>query len=142
MKRRLLNLLTALSLVACLSAASLWTRSYFVWDSVNIECSSRWLVINSFGGIISVWDYGSFFDSAGMHIDWRTDSPSRIPYAPVRDLIRLDFGGNDPSRLERHYLVFPQWPIVCVFGVLPAVRYIRRRAAARGFTVNAAEPTT
>src|SRR5436309_5507699 len=37
MKRRLLNLLTALSLLVCVAAAAMWVRSYFVEDVVSRE---------------------------------------------------------------------------------------------------------
>ena len=36
MKRRLLNLLTALSLMLCVAAAALWGRSYWTFDEVRV----------------------------------------------------------------------------------------------------------
>jgi hypothetical protein len=35
MKRRLLDLLTALSLVLCVAAVAIWVRSYWVWDTFS-----------------------------------------------------------------------------------------------------------
>jgi hypothetical protein len=51
MTRRLLNLLTALSLLLCVAAVSLWVRSYYVSDSIAYYCDT----VVSDGSVGSEW---------------------------------------------------------------------------------------
>src|SRR5688572_3907797 len=54
MKRRLLNLLTALSLLLCVAVVALWVRSYWVKDQFEIRPRRHWpLVVHVF------WSKGS-----------------------------------------------------------------------------------
>jgi hypothetical protein len=52
MKRRLLNLLTALSLLPCVAIVALWVRSYSVCESF------QWRAVGAEGAITKVWDRG------------------------------------------------------------------------------------
>lgn len=50
MTRRLLNLLTALSLVLCIASATLWVRSYRVWDLIHVRTDWRWFHVSAAAG--------------------------------------------------------------------------------------------
>src|SRR6185369_17978142 len=49
MKRRLLNLLTALSLLLCVAVCGLWVRGYFVADAVS------WRRLSTEGTDVTQW---------------------------------------------------------------------------------------
>jgi hypothetical protein len=58
-KRRLLNLLTALSLAISVALAALWCRSYVVLDGVQVTFRADMLSVYSSAGTIAlVWDTG------------------------------------------------------------------------------------
>jgi hypothetical protein len=56
MRRRLLNLLTVLSLLACLAVVTLWVRSYRVADTIatarnaGVSLGGRLAVLRAYGG--------------------------------------------------------------------------------------------
>ena len=54
MRRRLLNLVTVLSLLLCVAVAVLWVRSYWVRDIRSIPFASSYEVI-SYEGCLYVW---------------------------------------------------------------------------------------
>jgi len=50
MKRRLLNLLTALSLALCLAVVALWLRSYWRYDLLGVEGGRAEVFVGSYHG--------------------------------------------------------------------------------------------
>jgi hypothetical protein len=49
-RRRLLNLLAALSLLLCVAVCALWVRSYLAWDLVRVRTERRWLHVGCGAG--------------------------------------------------------------------------------------------
>src|SRR5688500_16606841 len=53
-KRRLLNLLTALSMLLCVAVCVLWVRSYSAYDLVHLRTTDRWYHASAFRGRLMV----------------------------------------------------------------------------------------
>ena len=56
MTRRLLNLVTILSLLLCLGVLALWARSYWVHDQWQVCAVDHWLIVHSTSGVVFVFD--------------------------------------------------------------------------------------
>ena len=102
MARRLLTLLSALSLLLCVAAAVVWVRSYFVgealiWNGVRREAGKSQEVLWS----VNVWSaqggVGVYHDQlwmpAGFYaradtFDWARDRMRVYPYVPIPQLQR------------------------------------------------------
>src|SRR5688572_1412608 len=70
MTRRLLNFVTALSLLLCVAAATLWVRSYFVEDLLEVGGNDRSLLLQSINGsFVTVGTWGEFQPSP-LRFDW------------------------------------------------------------------------
>lgn len=146
MKRRLLNLLTALSLLACAAAVALWVRGYSTWDLVHVRAAVRWIHVGSAAGVIK----------AGTWLVAEHDpdiSPAHKTLAPadLRDLLdhykqtatyRLhtlgfEYMAMGASKPRSHRIVVvPAWFPAAAATVLPAWwlrdRRRRRRRVASG----------
>src|SRR5688572_16375211 len=150
MRRKLLNLATALSLLLCAAACGLWARSYWVSDtlvhtrpngapaSVTFWSTSGYLALvrweppvnSAFRVEQRGWVYGS--GSARANGPWRfIDSPNSSQFLGV---VYFDFTWtrqNSPFNgvRERAWLV-PQWMPAAALAALPVVRSVswwRRR---------------
>ncbi len=65
-KRRLLNLLTLLSLLLSVSAAVLWVRSYMVSDEVGwVKWMDKYSLRSYLGGIHAAWSRDDLFRARG-----------------------------------------------------------------------------
>ena len=155
MTRRLLNLLTALSLLLCVAAAAVWLESYGTAD----------LSVGAFGNFpfgrggadaadsfrIKTRGYGfaAWARDGGLHFYWQELPSAQNPlavgsmYSVVRETT-LGFGlnrapdGPDPGGRKRWArqgtLRVPLWAVVAVLLPLPAWRLpavVRRRRARR-----------
>jgi hypothetical protein len=135
MTRRLLNLLTALSLLLCLAAAALWVRSYFVGDTFDWATRAGRAGVDSCRGNVSMGRVdvppadlatiprGTLFRSkpAGWAAAERTEPAWSFAGFAV---VHFDFRGMRVRELR-----VPFWALVLVTGVAPVV-YMRRRLRA------------
>jgi hypothetical protein len=135
--------LTVLSLLLSVAGAAVWARSYVVADDVTITSGRRQADLFS--------DAGSYVAPTVTHsVDyghgwaWTVDSPVFTRESVLRALARFQGARHTvDGKTIGHYVVVPQWTVPAVFGVLPAVRFLRwrrrRLARHRGFDV---EPVT
>ena len=75
-RRRLLNFLTAVSLLLCAAAAALWVRSYFRYDTAFVTVGGRYCHLWSGGGTLD------FSTAAGCPWDLPPSCVSERPNAP------------------------------------------------------------
>jgi hypothetical protein len=139
MTRRLLNLLTFLSLLLCVAVCVLWVRSYLTWDLYHVRTRGQWFHVS--------WAAGNL--KAGT---WRAaehDPPGIPGYerqdpAAARDLLRhyrqtaryrlnalgfeyMALGAEKPW--SHRIVVVPMWSVAAVTAAAPAwwLRARRRR---------------
>ena len=148
MRRRLLNLLTALSLLVCVAVVVLWVRSYVVSDWV-----SRYWVTGRAGGADAVGCVLLTGDGR-LRVEWSSYSwPRPKPHvqggtmwetqpaaAVVQDWFdtsslrgRAGFGwaagvhaNNSGDMVRQRVVVFPLWLVAGALSLLPAARLYRR----------------
>ena len=148
MKRRLLNLLTALSLVLCVATVVLWVRSYWVSDAVLWSSGSGERGAQTIRGTLAFvetdvphrrtrvrWDrfYGD------LPSPWEDASPPSLPnrlgfgyrfrLLPTAN-IRLPNPDPDvpalPPVIGSRIVLVPLWFPAILFALLPAARLYRR----------------
>ena len=126
-RRLLLNVLTALSLLVCLAGVVAWGRSYEVGDAVFFTRGVRCVSVTSEGGSYA---FSTFLRPKGRGVRWSWGSYAKrcTAGAAVRGLWLF---GWAPEKVGAHDLVVPQWVVPAVFGSLPAVRVARWRRLRR-----------
>ena len=129
MKRRLLNLLTGLSLLLSIAAAVLWVRSYWRHDEWYARHHRLVLQLNTGdGALMVVWLVDAYDQGSGVH--WEalpTGAPVFSP-RPLREFYferHADRWGSDWS------VVFPLWCVTAAALMPAAVALLRRRARRR-----------
>jgi hypothetical protein len=148
MKRRLLNLLTLLSLLLCIAAAAVWVRGLWAGDVI----SRRAMTDDGIYTVITEWTFETANGDVQLDHSWQKlptkdagfawphgATWDRVVFDPVRTWwTRFAFGsefGGDPSNSVASYRVeFPFWLPVVVFGLGPArwlFRGLRRRPPGR-----------
>jgi hypothetical protein len=159
MPRRLLNLLTALSLLLCVAAVVLWMRSYWVTDRLWRQAfeadggGTYWTqeaVSVGRGGVSIGRAVESFaaepdfvrrmlvrrapkFYSTGAPVD-----PNIVPGLPGWSALGFQYGGFEDRRPGRRPgkaawgLVVPMWAILLPTAILPVAWGWRWRARRRG----------
>ena len=142
MRRLLLNALSALSLLVCLSAVVTWGRSYEIGDSVFVTRGRRCVSVTSEGGSFA---FATFLHPKeyGVRCSWGSYAKRSNAAAAARRLVLF---GWAPEKVGAHDLIVPQWIVPAIFGPLPAVRFARclrgrRIARRRGFEVEPLTPT-
>src|SRR5688500_17096563 len=122
MTHRLLNLLTALSLMLCVAVAALWVRSYRVGDCVSVGLGPRTVMVTSEGGCYAC---SSFFRPGAGGVRWGWGSYAKRCGAAraARGLVHFAFG---PERAGAHDFVVPQWIVPALLGGLSAARIAGR----------------
>src|SRR4051812_22661794 len=112
MTRRLLNLLTALSLLLCVAAVALWVRSYFVEDGVQVTFRSDMVsAYSSAGTIASAWDRGMPPMPRTIHRvtdDW----PGPVGGGYGRALVTFDLGAGAVPWGGSTIVLIPHWCLV------------------------------
>jgi hypothetical protein len=140
MKRRLLNLLTTLSLLLCLAslawlARSLWVMDYVAVTTIRIQSGKARAEVGSLASAeagvsvdltVAVWtDVGDV--PAGRTIRFM---PDPVPDAPAAGSLAKFSVGRDNYPLAPGVgslgLHFPIWLLSLIFGLLPAARLYRR----------------
>ena len=130
MTRRLLNLVTGLSLLVCVAAVVTWARSFRVGDCVSVRLGPRVVAVTSEGGCYAC---STFFRPGARGVVWSWGSYAKRCGAAraARSLVHFGFG---PESAGAHDFVVPQWIVPAIFGALPAARMARwsRRRRAGG----------
>ena len=142
MRRLAVNLLTWLSLLLFVAGCALWVRSYFVQDVLVFalpDGTTATVVHSNAGSFLVMGRDGSAFPASVEHLREEVG-----PLADAEGLITFLYDRN--PTLGMRAIVFPQWAAVAPCARVPVARLTvrrrrRRRSAARGFPVNAAEPT-
>ena len=154
MRRRVLNLLTAVSLLLCVAACGLWVGSY--WRSCRVGCemlrrpapgvvaSRQWLFVGEGGRVVFQWAWleantplqnveapGLTASTAALPPEART---LRYVRESLYDLhVERQAGGPPayPGRYQFRYGIVPGWVPVILASALPAWRLRRRRQQRR-----------
>ena len=141
MRRRLLNLLTALPLLLCVAVLTLWVRSHFVADT---WCSARTALASIDGGIAVLRGYGTGMETAPAERGYLSRTPDEVRFALAMTTMAArqhnwstwrfayahDAGPTGGTRL----LFIPYWAPALVTAFLSAwcsVRAYRRRQRLR-----------
>lgn len=159
MRRRLLNLLTLLSLLLCAAAVGLWVRGYRVVDVAVVAAGradtratvvDEWKLMSGKGVLALIWQRDTSppappFGEAGPRFSHSTLAPQAFAVARATFWQRLGFNRTDHAALDPAYPAWsrrsravrvPYWSLVLASGALPAWRLPRlwrtRRTVARG----------
>ena len=158
--RRLLSLLTALSLVLCVAVVVLWVRSHSIGDELRCYRPPRLFEVLSSGGLVRIGS-GQFVSGAyPPPTGWQG---TFWPFRRENDTYEFDlsYGTTFGFGYERwvrqspgltadvRLTTFPFWAPALTFAALPGAAIVRlisrrrrrRRSAARGFPVDATTPT-
>ena len=121
MTRRLLNLVTVLSLLVCVAAIVTWARSLRVGDCVSVRLGPRIVYVTSEGGSYAC---STFVRPGARGVRWGWGSYAKRCRAAraARSLVHFAFGPEAGA----HDFVVPQWIVPAVFVALPAARISRR----------------
>jgi hypothetical protein len=143
MKRRLLNLLTVVSLLLCVAVAVLWVRSY--WATARFE----WWSVGTGGYEFRVHGVYTRAGNLGFYVG---DYPPGLSRSGVYELLyhRDRIGRTSPPAVGTAgfavvrsapapgqvdvawcELRVPYWPLLLVFGVAPVRRTARAMSGAR-----------
>ena len=157
MTRRLLNLLTVLSLLVCAGLVALWARSCTTHDRVVRVSGDRWWMLDTAGGQFALqtvtdasyrrspadwdWTQSSGSQQVGTQLFWndsvRRDPNLRDPSRPPR--LGFWWGTRDDPAYPKGdwattIVLGPIWPLAVPFAALPAAwaaRHIRQRRRSR-----------
>ena len=135
MKRWVLNLLTAFSLLLCLSTAVLWVRSYWLRDSLQRDTADQGIAVINGTDVRVGCNWGKLvvYYSSGISSDqppqpaWHYDSGAS---APIRDLHWSGFSWESISRQPLWVswsLVLPLWVPFTLSAALPGLWVFSRR---------------
>ena len=137
--RHVFTILSAISLLLCVTTCVLWVRSYWWCDTLRHESPERLKAsgIQSNLGELGAFDCRWIYDSGDRRLGWTL---KKWPAAPRLAFTR--FVENDPKRswssvlgfglgyidqrsspvYVARYFYFPHWFCVLTFAVLPAIR--------------------
>jgi hypothetical protein len=130
MAKRLLNLLTLLSLLLCVAVVALWVRSYLVQDHLTVRRPHRHITVGTEYGAFVIF-HTSYDDDIGTSWNWNVEP---LPYQPGLSPLALALvtieatQGFSPQTLV---IVLPQWAVAAVFGTFPVGRLIRHHRSRR-----------
>lgn len=150
MRRRLLNLLTVLSLLLCAGIVALWVRSHVASDLITHGRITRdadhsegtdW-IIDIGGGRITIARSRSWFHGSGTVDEvhrgwtWNRDEPLNVTFRWAADPTlahRLGFHWSADewtspygSWMRTRSIGFPAWALAAPAAILPGTRFYRR----------------
>jgi hypothetical protein len=145
-RRRLLNLLTLLSLLLCVAATASWVRSYQRCDQVLYQSDEdprgvqRCFVLGWNRGVFEFQHHHiaglgrAYAEWTGLHMEHAEASRRDFPAGSPRGLAMLGFGFLPPvtkvvsPAVWWHYSVYvPHYAVVFAAGILPVARLLSRR---------------
>ena|SRR5687768_5256213 len=122
---RLLNLLTALSLLLCVAVAVLWARTHLVADTYRTAGTE---IVSVEGGLAVVHGTNAYAIERGYRSTQPDDAAFGVSMA-FFDRGRRTWGGGGfayASRVDGTRMLFvPYWAPAGLFALLPAVRAAR-----------------
>ena len=141
MSRRLLNLLTALSLMLCVAVLVLWVRSYWRYDLPAVGVGNTAVYVHAVNG--SLYFQWAWDGEAARRPPWVQLKSDRARRAAGQGL--LGFGAyhglsqRTPPMSRVVGLVMPHWAVAVGAAIVPGWRFARwrrrlriRRRAQRG----------
>jgi predicted RNA-binding Zn-ribbon protein involved in translation (DUF1610 family) len=119
-KRRLFNLLAAVSLVLCAASAALWVRSYFVLDALwyePISCDFEYSVCSTCGRVIIIkyTPLGYLFPRTSARFAYETRQPTAVAqpryveFALCGMILGDDFSNTGSYPCHVDCLIIPHW---------------------------------
>ena len=137
-RRRLLNLLTALSLLLCVATCVLWARSYWRYDLPAVGAGQSNLYVHSVNG--SLYFQWGWDGESARRPAWAEFRSNPSDPAAGQGLFEFGFADNTSQRtppLSRVIgLWMPHWAVAAAFAVAPAwaaaALAAQRRARKRG----------
>jgi hypothetical protein len=143
-RRKIITLFAALSLLLCLATVVLWVRSYWVAEAFKIsaeyttplEVRSQVLLFSE--GVVTFSRRDAIALSMKERWSLRFEIPSAhvaiVPPPPPESPSRgfAGFGTSDRQvvangmGISQKFLSLPVWPVVAVFGILPAAWFMTR----------------
>ena len=145
MRRRLFNLISALSLLLCASVCVLWVRSCFQgdWVFINVaggpQVTSEWFARSNYGTL--VFARNNHFGGGGdrQRPKWISHPPqpgfSRGPLGfyviGLRRPVAVRYGSGGGVVTNHRSVALPHWFLVAVAAVPPAIWLGRVRRARR-----------
>jgi hypothetical protein len=156
MRRRLLNLLTLLSLLLCVASVALWVRSYAASDRVthdqldvdgDFSDLTGWLIETGEGGVgVSrgrLHQAGRPVDELYQGWAWEPGEPVNLTEVwvgiPMTFGNRMGFFWTDDqsvtpyTSMRTRSVGFPVWPLAALTALLPAARLYRRLVRRRRY---------
>ena len=146
MKRRLLNLVTALSLLVCVAVCALWVRSYWGMDHVAARAGpcdrlfhAWWSRGNIFFGVTTGDDYGISgdrlrrwrYDARDLAAGWSRQPATVNLYAAGFGYVGAEAGPAVRPRGRRVFAaIAPLWGVALLAAATPVLRlagWTRRR---------------
>jgi hypothetical protein len=124
MARRLLNLLTALSLLLCVAVAVLWARSYVKADFVGFKHPQRGVAVISSGGAVYIGlssGVGGFYFRSNPASQWGLSDSRWWPFYSDRDTAKGAWT-----------VIIPHW--LGIAFAAPVALMLRRRHRRRRWT--------
>ena len=149
MKRRLLNVLTLVSLLLCVAVVAFWARSHFMGDELRRYLPPHQFEVLSSGGLVRV-GWGEFLAAdcpppeGWRGTFWPFRRGSDTYESDLRQGTTFGFGYERWVRrtprltADTRLTTFPYWVPALAFAALPAlaaVRRLRARRRARGLNL-------
>jgi hypothetical protein len=145
LRRPVVNLLTAGSLVLCVAACVLWVRSYGRMDVVHLRTATRWYYVNTADGRLALgtWltrrhDPRATLRATPFSYKWHPRQAFEwvLPHYEKTAATRLHFAGFQYMLVKgnvgpQQMVIVPLWSVAGVAAVSPAAAWIRSRPRRR-----------
>jgi hypothetical protein len=144
MKRRLLNALTALSLMLCAAVCLLWVRGAGIGDTILLKAerpegtnwASRYWQAYAHAGRVRICRGAEVWtDPRDVATLWKPGPPSRLQWSsfapgaspgPAVRFERVALANTTGYSHVRWELTLPDWFLIAAAAALPAARLVRR----------------
>jgi len=139
--RRLLNLLTALSLLLCVAVVALWVRSYWRYDLTGARLGGAVALVGSYRGHL-LWaaelrdEHKGAGEWYGHDSGGRADAESTWQFLRTNaafNVLGFSYTGDVQTSMPLRVMVTPSWSAALVLAFLPGRRlaHARRRRRRR-----------